>query len=124
MKNTIFLNIGLNVGKTEPKDQLQKSINEILAITEDALFSIVSDSTYDDCKEVIKERTLIVEVPLKSFYGNQSDFGRLANNLNQDSVAFYIPRTKYGFLVFNRDYTGERYEFNLDYFRFPHNYNQ
>lgn len=119
MKNTIFLNIGLNVGSTEPKNQLQKSINTILNITNDALFSIVSNSEYNDGKKTIIERTLIVEMSYDTYLAFIDEIQNLPNVLNQDSIAMYIPFPAIGNIFFNKDYTGERYKFDIKYFRFP-----
>lgn len=98
---TAILNIGLNVGTTEPAGQLRKA----LRLIQPKQFSIKLGEW-----EGIPERTLIAEIPAKKL----KQLERICNELQQDAIS-YKSSNKAG-LIFTPNYTGERYQFNESFF--------
>ena len=95
------INIGLNVGQQEPAGQLRKTIKLI----QPKQFTIQSGTW-----QGITERTLIAKIGIKKFRELES----ICNELQQEAIAYKAGR-KAG-LIFNTGYTGERYQFNQNYF--------
>jgi hypothetical protein len=109
--NTIKLNIGLNVGTTEPKNQLKDTffavINSELNVT---------DNKVDAGKYIeMNERTFICEALTKLDLPEFTAFITfLCDTLNQECIAY-----KYngiGYLTYASNFEGDKYEFNQDYF--------
>lgn len=96
-----IINIGLNVGTQEPAGQLRKT----LKLIQPKQFTIQSGTW-----QGITERTLIAEIGAEKF----KELERICNELQQDAIAYKAGR-KTG-LIFNTDYTGEKYQFQETYF--------
>ena len=67
------------------------------------------------------EQTLVLTVAVGNTATVQQieqQLSYLCSRLNQDAIAYMIGA--FGKLVFNDSYQGERYEFNSEYFKFPH----
>jgi predicted RNA binding protein with dsRBD fold (UPF0201 family) len=110
---TIYLNIGLNVNNTEPHNQVNRALSELLHLGEVKQIRIKDDSIYE--KLNIKERALIVKMETHlSQEQIHSDLEDVSKNLNQDSIAFEYEDE--GQLAFNPDYNLPKYNFNYKYF--------
>ena len=96
-----IINIGLNVGTQEPAGQLRKT----LKLIQPKQF-IIQSGTWQG----ITERTLIAEIGAEKF----KELEKICSELQQDAIAYKAGR-KTG-LIFNTDYTGERYQFNESFF--------
>lgn len=110
--NQAILNIGLNVGDTEPTNQLRLSLQAIMD------FDIITNvKVVDGVGDWGNERTLVVE--LKNTMGGhyfKELLVVLCRMLKQDAIAYKTSQGKSG-LVFNENYKGERYTFNPIYFK-------
>ena len=116
--NNLHLNVGLNVGKTEPKTQLSKTMHDLTylgAIIDLKLVDGVYQPTKDD--EPIKERTISIKIENPSLGAEDVHemLERLAERLNQDSIA-YINNGN-ARIAFSASYKGEKYEFNPEFFK-------
>lgn len=95
------INIGLNVGQQDPAGQLKKTIKLI----QPEQFTIKTGEW-----QGVTERTLIAKIGAKKFRELES----ICNELQQEAIAYKAGR-RTG-LIFNTGYTGERYQFNQNYF--------
>jgi hypothetical protein len=109
----LILNIGLNVGDTEPHNQLNKTITSISNIGTFQRLCVNDNSFYE--AQNIKERSLIVEIETNR---TEEDilFGLIvvATKLKQDSIAYEYNGN--GNLSFGEQYKGEVYTFDYNYF--------
>lgn len=109
--NQAILNIGLNVGDTEPTNQLRLSLQAIMD------FDIITNvKVVDGVGDWGNERTLVVE--LKNTMGEhyfKELIVVLCRMLKQDAISYKTSSNKCG-LVFNDNYKGEKFEFNEKYF--------
>ena len=107
----IVLNIGLNVGNSEPHNQLEATLDIVtqLLITTNIK---VAEGTY----EGVKERTLVIEGTTAT--GNYPYWERIvagvAGKLKQECISCTMDGK--GYLVYARDFEGEKAEFNEKYF--------
>ncbi len=121
MKNLV-VNIGLNVGNVEPLFQLKKTTDTLESAmtfnTKDARIhtgqweSVEEDGT----RTIIDERVLVVRVDVGEMTALSLAiiFEAICSSTKQDAIAFKLDGV--GHIVFNKDYTGERFEFNPNYF--------
>jgi hypothetical protein len=109
--NQAILNIGLNVGDTEPTNQLRLSLQAIMD------FDIITNvKVADGVGDWGNERTLVVA--LNNTMGKhyfEELLIVLCRILKQDAISYKTSSGQCG-LVFNENYEGERFEFNPDYF--------
>ena len=113
----IELNIGLNVNGFESKNQGEKTLAVLeLFFINDLVKVRKESSSVDRQKEKIEaENNMVVESQIKL-----TDLDKLALLpliLEQESIAVFIPEIGEGKLIFSRLYTGEKYDFNLSYFK-------
>ena len=111
MKKQITLNIGLNVGTSEPQYQLDNTLTKLansVTITDVK----IAKGTY----EGMVERTVVCKALIGSYTIQQviEVVSWIAENLMQDSIAFMLDGD--GYIAFNPNYKGERMAFNKDYF--------
>lgn len=112
------LNIGLNVGNTEPTNQLILTHNTLAEYFSFKFsnFRIESGSWASE-EGIIEERVLIREVNV----GQMTKFAihiileTMCETLNQDAIAYKL--NGIGDIAYNSSYKGERYQFNEEYFR-------
>lgn len=113
MKQTLILNIGLNVGNVEPEGQLATTV-----LAAAGYFRIVGMrlETDSECNGV-PERTIIVKVEVDDEVDVNDTLAYIAYALRQESIAYLNPETQQGGLIFSPAYTGEPYEFDIKYFK-------
>jgi len=118
----VELNIGtvMNNGhEYHDVDQVREAIHFILDPTSlnSNINSRVSTDSHGDWGE---EKTIVVEVDIM-----RGNFPRrkliesvrhICHMMSQDAIAVYIPDLDHGELIWNGNYTGGKYEFNLNYF--------
>lgn len=110
-KVPFILNIGLNVGDAEPKDQLEKTIKACGGV------SFVTDGGYIENGEIKKERTAVVWVVLEQEEA-QGYAVRLCKELKQDMIPVFNIRTQTGETYYNPEYKGEKVTFDKELFQF------
>ncbi len=105
------LNIGLNVGYIEPRIQEDSTLFHVEQLFGNMVTEIVDNNSGDWGKERVCKVYGKTKLDLITFL---KELQKLAQNLKQDAIAFKYDG--YGHIVFNRNYKGEFYEFNQDYF--------
>lgn len=115
----VELNIGtvMNNGhEYQDVDQLREAIHFILSPTL-AVGSRVSTDSHGDWGQ---EKTIVVDVDIMNGKFPRKKLiesvRHICHIMCQDAIAVYIPEIDHGELIWNRSYTGGKYEFNLDYF--------
>lgn len=113
--NKLILNIGLNVGDTEPVNQLSKTLGQL-----DSHFNysdIIDIKVSENTGSWGKERVLVLEIKtiLDAYYLFERGLEKLCDKLNQDAIAFTF--NDVGYIAFNPNYKGEKFVFNPDYFK-------
>lgn len=114
--NRLILNIGLNVGETEPANQLGLTLlslqNRFIS------FMLPIDiKVSENFGSWGKERVLVLEMDTYKLNidGFKSVISLVCTDLRQDGIAFTIDGE--GYIVFNPNYKGEKFAFNPDYFK-------
>lgn len=112
----VVLNIGLNVGNSEPTNQLNDSLGALLIDYTVRNVRILEGEYKDSEGHKISERTLVVEL-----YIAQPNFDipirlkTLAYQLNQDCIAYKIDNKITG-LSYRNGWTSQKQEFDFNYF--------
>lgn len=111
MKNVLYLNIGLlrNTDKLPNKiTDIDNTIQKDLGVHDFRLVTLGGDWG--------TEQTYVARVPLQSSNIEliNTILEYMCIDFNQDAIAYMINGV--GYLAFNPNYTGERYEFNINYF--------
>lgn len=117
MKNLV-VNIGLNVGKSEPYGQAKATL-DVLSYAFDFHSNDYSLQTgqWETEEGVIEERVLVAQINagMLTPLSVSLILGEICNTINQEAIAFRLNGV--GHVVFHKDYQGERFEFNENYFR-------
>lgn len=109
-----ILNIGLNVGLIEPLTQLDNTLYHLNNLFSNITTNIVEQNNGDWGKErvmVVSGQTFENFVPFKT------QLIELCRLTMQDAIAFRYD--EFSDIAYNREYQGEFYEFNEDYFLNP-----
>lgn len=112
----VVLNIGLNVGNSEPTNQLNDSLGALLIDYKVRNFKVVEGEYKDSEGRKISERTLVVEL-----YIPQPNFDipirlkTLAYQLNQDCISYKIDNKITG-LSYRNGWTSQMQDFDANYF--------
>ena len=110
----VALNIGLEshgIGASVVKSMLRNAIGNDNKITS-------SETLLSDGGNWDPELVLVPEIDVHDVDRLKSGLVALCDVLGEDSIAVAIlsPTIGNGILVWNSNYTGEKYDFNLDYF--------
>ncbi len=122
MKNLV-VNIGLNVGKSEPYNQ---AFETLLGLQRNFEFGVDDFDTEkgtweheeeDGVRTTIEERVLKVRIKVGRMtkHAINGILSNMALDLDQDAIAYILNGV--GSIAYSPMYTGERYEFNKDYFK-------
>lgn len=106
----VVVNIGLNIGAEEPKQQLSRTLTSLLGY-------YALDKVRTDEEGVYKgsgERTLIACFEASCLGTLKEALEYLCSDLKQECIACKVNGV--GAIVFNTNYEGERFEFNEEYF--------
>ncbi len=106
----VVVNIGLNIGVEEPKQQLSRTLISLLGY-------YALDKVRTDEEGVYKgsgERTLIACFETTSSESLEKVLEYLCSDLKQECIAYKLNGV--GAIAFNRNYEGEKFEFNEEYF--------
>ena len=104
----IIINIGLNVGQSEPIDQLSK----IDTIFKNGYRKRIKTGYWQG----VRERTLILRSNTDNLRQLRKQLKQACTVLQQDAIAYYLPEHNTGSLVFNTGYQGVKYDFDKQYF--------
>ena len=110
----IILNIGLNVGTSEPTNQLTDTLKlvESYGIIENVK---VVEGVYNG----MKERTLVVQVERPTFHLDNSyvmEICRMSMDLKQECIAMHMPSREEGYIAYPVGHEGKRMQFDSKYF--------
>lgn len=113
----MVINIGLNVGSFEPRNQGFKTMAEILKlfVFKSSDFDIHVGKWESD-EGTITERTLVIKAESGALtpLAISSILSNLCVILEQDAIAFKIGEV--GYLAYNPSFEGEKFEFSNEYF--------
>ncbi len=111
----IKLNIGLNVGKSEPTRQLSQTL-KLVSVLDVKTIKIRRGQWTDENKNIIKERTLVCSVNNVSIEDLEKVLQIFCSELKQDAISYYNYSVKAGKLVYRLNFEGERYNFDVKQF--------
>jgi len=98
MKNTLLLNIGLNVAGQPPL-----SVNEALAALKAERISVMAYAQHNSASEpTLVAQVLLPQAPDTRHAASEGDFGalnRVSLRLKQEAIAFWLPDARVGSLV-------------------------
>lgn len=108
------LNIGLNVGQSEPTQQIDTTLHNLTGLFGGITNLKIDTSEYDG----MIERTLIVEYEtISDLITFKTTFEGLSKKLNQECIAVYSHEDEAGKL-FWRPETPPYLDFDVNYFKF------
>lgn len=112
----VVLNIGLNVGQSEPTNQLNSTLDALLLDYKVRNFKVVEGTYKDSEGQTVIERTLAIEL-----FIDQPSFDipirlkTLAYQLNQDCIAYKIDNKVTG-LSYRSGWISDKQDFDSNYF--------
>lgn len=99
-----IINIGLNVGIKQPKNQLSKTLEAIRP----RRIKVVKSKYLD-----IVEKTIVCKTEL-----SEKNLQKISKELQQDCVAVFDTKKQKGKIVYTPGYKGKKINFDINYFKF------
>lgn len=107
----VVLNIGLNVGAEEPKQQLSRTLISLLGYFALTNVRVEEEGIYKGSEE----RTLVAYFDSSSEETLIQALTYWCGDLKQEAIAYKVNGV--GAIAFNPNYTGEKFPFDQKYFK-------